>query len=689
MQAFEHATAKGNASESASRKAAPAPTRTPPPPAPLMLQRKAQCACGGDCPRCQDDSLLLQPKLRISAPGDALEREADQVAAKIMSMPAPEAAERSPQVSAKPERQAPSTPSPAANIASALDKGKARARETQVKRKPVKASARKAKTGVKSPRSLPSELPARLIALEQGGEPLSKELRNFFEPRFETDLGHVRIHRGTEPDRMAREVDAHAFTVGSHIVFANDSWHPHTESGRQLLAHELAHVEQQHSQGIFTLSRAPRCQGILNASIPQSVGGGQSPIDGVKAHEIITAQFIRDNGQFRRLRIPAAASSPYRTEECSSDVTPSEISPLVYSTSPRSAAGQGIPDLLLWKAGTVELGEIKPATWGCLTFAEDQVRNYVDKGNEPFNAAYRKQRGINQFTVMPMSSWTQLPLRLQDSGNHLLVDWCSPGVVGYLGVKQDDQSIFVCGLNDQARLDKFIDGVLGRARTEVDRVVNTYVNDLITKLMGNFSLREVLRRIGGEGLASTLPPDFEKTSLGQQMEAYLRQQIMLAKDKFITQLQEKLKTNLRQLLQNALNTLCVGALAVTADQLMDELRKQIRKQLPVAAVAVAMAMVSAVMEQLQKAIADFIKEYGGAILGIILAVIAIIIIVALVADDATVVGIADDALIAPALALLARAAAMMRPLLALLARVPALVGALLGPAALPALQGAQ
>jgi hypothetical protein len=281
---------------------------------------------------------------------------------------------------------------------------------------------------------------------------------------------------------------------------------------------------------------------------------------------------------------------------------------------------------------------------------------------------------------------------LQDSGNHLLVDWCSPGVVGYLGVRQDDASIFVCGLNDQARLDKFLDGVLGRARTEVDRVVNTYINGLISKLMSNFSLREVLRRIGGEGLASTLPPDFEKTSLGQQMEAYLRQQIQLAKDKFMTQLQEKLKTNLRQLLQNALNKLCIGALAVTADQLMDELRKQIRQQLPVAAIAVAMAMVSAVMEQLQKAVADFISEYGGAILGIILAIIAIIIIIVLVADDATGVGVADDALIAPALALLARAAAMMRPLLMILARVPALVGALLGPAsgiALPALQGAQ
>ncbi|MBV9211404.1 MAG: DUF4157 domain-containing protein, partial [Acidobacteria bacterium] len=647
------------------------------------------------------------------SPGDALEQEADQVAAKVMRMPAPIETPPAPQASAKPLPLASSplaSSSPASiSTASASPASSSRAPRSlqpiavsrkkaapsnQVKGrgKTAKPAARKAKPTVKSPTPLPHGLPARLSKLEQGGEPLSKELRAFFEPRFDADLGHVRIHRGAEPDQMAREVDARAFTVGHHIVFADDSWHPNTEAGRQLLAHELAHVQQQSAHGIHAISRAPRCQGILDASIPQSVGGGQSPIDGVKAHELITAQFIRDNGVFRRLRIPAASSSPYRTEECSSDVTPSEINPLVYNTSPRSAAGQGIPDLLLWKAGTVELGEIKPATWGCLTFAEDQVRNYVDKGNEPFNAAYRKGRGINQFSVMPMSSWTQLPLRLQDSGNHLLVDWCSPGVVGYLGVKQDDANIFVCGLNDQARLDKFIDGVLARARLEIDRVVNAYVNGLIGKLMSNFSLREVLKRIGGEALASTLPPDFEKTSLGQQMEAYLRQQIQLAKDKFITQLQEKLKQNLRQVLQNLLNTLCAGALAVSVDQLMAELRKLMQKQLPVAAIAVAMAMVSAMMEQLQKAIADFISEYGGVILGIILAIVAVIVIIALVADDATGIGVADDALIAPMLALLARAAAMMRPLLLLLSRVPAIVGGLLGPAAgvgLPALQGAQ
>jgi hypothetical protein len=346
--------------------------------------------------------------------------------------------------------------------------------------------------------------------------------------------------------------------------------------------------------------------------------------------------------------------------------------------------GRGIPDLLLWRGGTVELGEIKPATWGCLTFAEEQVHNYVEKGNAPYNAAYRQKRGINHFTVMPMSSWTQLPLRLQEGSTHLLVDWCSPGVIGYLGVRNEDPDIFICGMKDQGRIDRFLDAVIGRARTEVDRVVNAHVNGLIKRLMHSFSLREVLRTIGGNKLADSLPPAFDKNS--QRMEASLRQQIQLAKDKFVTQLEEMLKSQLRKLLRHTLNRLCQGVMAVSITQLMKELRDHIRRQLPIAAVAVARAMMSAVLQTLQKALQDALSEYGGAILGVILAIVAIVAIAALVVDDASLVGTLDDALIAPLLRLLAYAGELMSPLFMLLARMPALATVLLGPSGSLALQ---
>ncbi len=51
-----------------------------------LLQRK--CACGGGCPRCQEQA-LLQTKLKINEPGDKYEQEADRIADRVMQMPEP------------------------------------------------------------------------------------------------------------------------------------------------------------------------------------------------------------------------------------------------------------------------------------------------------------------------------------------------------------------------------------------------------------------------------------------------------------------------------------------------------------------------------------------------------------------------------------------------------------------------
>ena len=78
-----------------------------------------------------------------------------------------------------------------------------------------------------------------------GGAPLDAGSRAFFEPRFDRSFGDVRVHAGGEADRAARGFHARAFTVGSHLVFAAGEYEPHSERGRGLIAHELAHVLQQ------------------------------------------------------------------------------------------------------------------------------------------------------------------------------------------------------------------------------------------------------------------------------------------------------------------------------------------------------------------------------------------------------------------------------------------------------------
>lgn len=83
-----------------------------------------------------------------------------------------------------------------------------------------------------------------------GGAPLSESDRSYFEPRFGTDFSNVRIHTDDRADHMAQSINAKAFTKGNDIVFAKGHYQPGGNTGKKLLAHELAHVVQG-GKGIF------------------------------------------------------------------------------------------------------------------------------------------------------------------------------------------------------------------------------------------------------------------------------------------------------------------------------------------------------------------------------------------------------------------------------------------------------
>ncbi len=80
--------------------------------------------------------------------------------------------------------------------------------------------------------------------LRAPSQPLDLSSRSFFEPRFNRDFSPVRIHNDPAAAAAARSVQALAFTVGEHLVFAEGQYAPHSSAGARLLAHELAHVVQ-------------------------------------------------------------------------------------------------------------------------------------------------------------------------------------------------------------------------------------------------------------------------------------------------------------------------------------------------------------------------------------------------------------------------------------------------------------
>lgn len=100
-------------------------------------------------------------------------------------------------------------------------------------------------------------------ALSAPGHPLDGTTRQFMETRFGHDFSGVRVHSDALAAMSTRAIDAHAYTAGRDVVFADGQYAPHTTSGRRLLAHELAHVVQQRHM----------------SSAPDSIGDADSALE--------------------------------------------------------------------------------------------------------------------------------------------------------------------------------------------------------------------------------------------------------------------------------------------------------------------------------------------------------------------------------------------------------------------------
>ena len=82
-------------------------------------------------------------------------------------------------------------------------------------------------------------------AITGSGRPLTPSVRTTMEQHFGRDFSHVRVHTDADAHESAKDIRAHAYTAGNHIVFGNGRFAPETPTGRRLLAHELTHVVQQ------------------------------------------------------------------------------------------------------------------------------------------------------------------------------------------------------------------------------------------------------------------------------------------------------------------------------------------------------------------------------------------------------------------------------------------------------------
>jgi len=169
---------------------------------------KPEDAASTRAPKQEQEAAVRRAPLRVGAANDSAERAADAVADRVVENLG--------------------LGSPVAEVA-----------ETRIQRKAK---------GAIGPEGgeVDADTEARLDRSRGGGSPLESSVRRSMEGAFGgASFGDVRIHSGGESADLNARLGAQAFTVDKDIYLGSGTPSPSTPSGQHLLAHELAHTQQQ------------------------------------------------------------------------------------------------------------------------------------------------------------------------------------------------------------------------------------------------------------------------------------------------------------------------------------------------------------------------------------------------------------------------------------------------------------
>jgi peptidoglycan hydrolase-like protein with peptidoglycan-binding domain len=196
--------------------------------------------------------LTVSPKLSIGSPDDPLEREADDMADKVMRMEIPEP------------------------ISFSQNKNSVSRKCAHCEEEEKKELNRKENSSEQV-----SEAPTVVHdVLNSSGHPMDADTRSFMESRFNYDFSDVKIHNGDLAAKSADSINALAYTSGNNLVFNSGQYNTNSDPGKRLLAHELTHVvQQQQSVQPKTIQRSwdwgrAAIGGLIGLGAGAAVGAG-------------------------------------------------------------------------------------------------------------------------------------------------------------------------------------------------------------------------------------------------------------------------------------------------------------------------------------------------------------------------------------------------------------------------------
>lgn len=200
----------------------------------------------------------IQPKLKVGAPNDKYEQEADRVANNVVR-----------KIQRSPQNNEPISPvngnsniiHPAIQRTSIESKGQEKLQKQEeepikeelgIQKKPVFESnadppeeqglQRKENSDYSN---TSTDFENRLNATKGQGQSLDINTQQQMESGIGADFSNVRVHTGPEAIQMNHKLNAKAFTHGSDVYFNQGKYDTGSSGGKGLLAHELTHTVQQ------------------------------------------------------------------------------------------------------------------------------------------------------------------------------------------------------------------------------------------------------------------------------------------------------------------------------------------------------------------------------------------------------------------------------------------------------------
>jgi hypothetical protein len=190
---------------------------------------------------------------------------------------------------------------------------------------------------------------------------------------MDDSFGDVRIHTDSAAARKASEFGARAFTVGSHVAFAPGEYRPGTPEGDGLLAHELAHVQQQrgaaHGPELKKRGEDAASGEAYEADADSAAAGALARLYGAGAG---LARGVRSVAGVAVDRARAAATSGLALQRCNTSSSPEK--------QPDASASAKTPDKVPDKA--------KPAV------TDEQLGESVAKRLEQTNNDHTATKGV-------------------------------------------------------------------------------------------------------------------------------------------------------------------------------------------------------------------------------------------------------------------------------------------------------